>query len=80
MPQYFLGKLVSVLQQDYNSQEHEHHSMHMAIPRIRIGLDCSLTQLRHGGLCLVKTTDFFYAIVVDLYRWEKLLVQLIYMR
>lgn len=45
VPQEVLHKLVEGLQQDYNSQsEHEHaHFMHMAIPRIGIGLDCSVS-------------------------------------
>jgi selenide, water dikinase len=73
VPQEVLGKLVSSLQQDYNAQEHEHsHFMHMAIPRIGIGLDCSVTPLRHGGLCLVQTTDFFYPIVDDPYMMGKI--------
>ncbi len=46
--------------------------MHMAIPRIGIGLDCSVTPLRHGGLCLVQTTDFFYPIVDDPYMMGKI--------
>lgn len=46
--------------------------MHMAVPRIGIGLDCSVTPLRHGGLCLVQTTDFFYPIVDDPYMMGKI--------
>lgn len=44
VPQEVLNKLVEGLQQDYNAgNEHEHsHFMHMAIPRIGIGLDCSV--------------------------------------
>lgn len=44
----------------------------MAIPRIGIGLDCSVTPLRHGGLCLVQTTDFFYPLVDDPYMMGKI--------
>ncbi|KAJ8983403.1 hypothetical protein NQ317_010496 [Molorchus minor] len=74
VPQEVLNKLVEGLQQDYNSSsEHEHaHFMHMAIPRIGIGLDCSVTPLRHGGLCLVQTTDFFYPLVDDPYMMGKI--------
>ncbi|KAG5897304.1 hypothetical protein JTB14_011467 [Gonioctena quinquepunctata] len=73
VPQEVLNKLVEGLQQDYNSAEHEHaHFMHMAIPRIGIGLDCSVTPLRHGGLCLVQTTDFFYPLVDDPYMMGKI--------
>ena len=54
--------------QDDASQENEHaHFMHMAIPRIGIGMDSSITPLRHGGLSLVQTTDFFYPLVEDPY-------------
>lgn len=46
VPQEVLNKLVEGLQQDYNSGgDHEHHFMHMAIPRIGIGLDCSVSRL-----------------------------------
>ena len=34
---------------------------------IGIGMDCSVTPLRHGGLSLVQTTDFFYPLVDDPY-------------
>ena len=30
-----------------------------------IGMDSSITPLRHGGLSLVQTTDFFYPLVDD---------------
>ena len=33
------------------------------IARIGIGMDSSITLLRHGGLSLVQTTDFFYTFV-----------------
>lgn len=32
-----------------------------------IGMDSSITPLRHGGLSLVQTTDFFYPLVDDPY-------------
>lgn len=70
VPQDVLNKLVGSLQQDYTS--HDDQFMHMAIPRIGIGLDCSVTPLRHGGLCLVQTTDFFYPIVDDPYMMGKI--------
>jgi selenide,water dikinase len=74
VPQEVLNKLVEGLQQDYNTAaEHEHaHFMHLAIPRIGIGLDCSVTPVRHGGLCLVQTTDFFYPLVDDPYMMGKI--------
>ncbi|CAG9803297.1 unnamed protein product [Chironomus riparius] len=70
VPQDVLNKLVGSLQQDYTS--HDDQFMHMTIPRIGIGLDCSVTPLRHGGLCLVQTTDFFYPIVDDPYMMGKI--------
>lgn len=61
-------KLLEGLQDDANSPENDHaHFMHMAIPRIGIGMDSSITPLRHGGLSLVQTTDFFYPLVEDPY-------------
>jgi selenide,water dikinase len=32
-----------------------------------VGMDASVTPLRHGGLSLVQTTDFFYPLVDDPY-------------
>lgn len=72
VPQEVLGKLVSALQQDYSLQDQDAQFMNMAIPRIGIGLDCSVIPLRHGGLCLVQTTDFFYPIVDDPYMMGKI--------
>lgn len=34
-------------------------------------MDSSVTPLRHGGLCLVQTTDFFYPLVDDPYMMGK---------
>lgn len=64
-------KLLEGLQDDQNSEEHAHF-MHMAIPRIGIGMDASITPLRHGGLSLVQTTDFFYPLVEDPYMQGKI--------
>lgn len=44
----------------------------MAIPRIGIGMDSSVVPLRHGGLSLVQTTDFFYPLVDDPYMMGKI--------
>jgi len=65
VPQEVLLKLLDCLQDDTNQQD-EMFS-HMAIPRIGIGMDSSITPLRHGGLSLVQTTDFFYPLVEDPY-------------
>lgn len=37
------------------------------LPRIGIGMDSCVIPLRHGGLSLVQTTDFFYPLVDDPY-------------
>ena len=34
-------------------------------------MDSSVTPLRHGGLSLVQTTDFFYPLVDDPYMMGK---------
>jgi len=74
VPQEVLPKLLEGLQHDENnSTDHEHaHFMHMAIPRYGIGMDASVTPLRHGGLSLVQTTDFFYPLVDDPYMMGKI--------
>ena len=51
----------------FRTKYFQSHFMHMAIPRIGIGMDASITPLRHGGLSLVQTTDFFYPLVEDPY-------------
>lgn len=35
-------------------------------------MDCSVTPIRHGTLCLVQTTDFFYPLVEDPYVMGKI--------
>lgn len=37
-----------------------------------IGMDSSVIPLRHGGLSLVQTTDFFYPLVDDPYMMGKI--------
>lgn len=56
VPQEVLNKLVSSLQQDY-SQEQDNF-MHISVPRIGIGLDCSVTPLRHGRLTFIFLSVF----------------------
>jgi len=70
VPQEVLLKLLEGIQDD-GGQDSEHF-MHMAIPRIGIGMDSSITPLRHGGLSLVQTTDFFYTQVEDPYMQGKI--------
>jgi selenide,water dikinase len=43
-----------------------------AAPKIGIGMDSCVTPLRHGGLSLVQTTDFFYPLVDDPYMMGKI--------
>ncbi|XP_050089134.1 inactive selenide, water dikinase-like protein [Anopheles aquasalis] len=71
VPKDVLEKLVSSLQHDY-MQDPDQPYMSLASPRIGIGLDCSVIPLRHGGLCMVQTTDFFYPIVDDPYMMGKI--------
>lgn len=61
-------RLLEGLQDGTNGQESDHeYFMQLQIPRIGIGMDASVTPLRHGGLSLVQTTDFFYPLVEDPY-------------
>ena len=72
VPQDVLLKLLEGLQDDQNQEEHSAHFMHVPIPRIGIGMDASITPLRHSGLSLVQTTDFFYPLVEDPYMQGKI--------
>ncbi|KAL5014947.1 hypothetical protein ScPMuIL_009217 [Solemya velum] len=58
--------------QDSSAQDAEqaHFQYIAAVPRIGIGMDSSITPLRHQGLSLVQTTDFFYPLVDDPYDGE----------
>ena len=57
VPQDVLNKLVGSLQQDYQSNDDQF--LHMAVPRIGIGLDCSVTPLRHGGKQFARVNPAF---------------------
>lgn len=74
VPQEVLSKLVSTLveHEPVITSEQEPDRVNVALPRIGIGLDCSVTPLHHGGLCLVQTTDFFYPLVDDPYMMGKI--------
>lgn len=65
-------KLLEGLQQDSDGDAEQVQYMHLGIPRIGIGMDCSITPLRHGGLSLVQTTDFLYPLVEDPYIMGKI--------
>lgn len=41
-------------------------------PKVGIGMDASITPLKHQNLCLVQTTDFFYPLVDDPYMQGKI--------
>lgn len=45
----------------------ENQFLGTVMPRIGIGMDSCVIPLRHGGLSLVQTTDFFYPLVDDPY-------------
>jgi len=75
VPQEVLLKLLEGLQQqEGNPQEAEqaHFQYVQPTPRIGIGMDACITPLRHGGLSLVQTTDFFYPLVDDPYMQGKI--------
>ena len=63
VPQEVLLKLLEGISDDSGHDSEHGHFMHMAIPKIGIGMDSSITPLRHGGLSLVQTTDYAYALV-----------------
>uniref|UniRef100_A0A2P2I4T8 Selenide, water dikinase-like n=1 Tax=Hirondellea gigas TaxID=1518452 RepID=A0A2P2I4T8_9CRUS len=46
--------------------------MNMPQTKIGIGMDACVTPLRHGGLSMVQTTDFFYPLVDDPYMQGKI--------
>lgn len=67
-------KLLEGLQnQAGDLQAEQSHFQYVAhTPRIGIGMDSCVTPLRHGGLSLVQTTDFFYPLVDDPYMMGKI--------
>merc|ERR1712150_75830 len=75
VPQEVLLKLLEGISDDggaeYNMDDPFGSSV-SPIPRIGIGMDSSITPLRHGGLSLVQTTDFFYTLVEDPYMQGKI--------
>ena len=81
VPQEVLLKLLEGIQddgaQDYCLDDPFGQSGNISnIPRIGIGMDSSITPLRHGGLSLVQTTDFFYTLVEDPTCKQRLLVRM----
>jgi selenide,water dikinase len=73
VPQEVLLSLLEGLKDEGDGQDQEQAQyLHMAIPRLGIGMDASITPLRHGGLSLVQTTDFIYPLVEDPYMMGKI--------
>merc|ERR1719283_536950 len=70
--QEVLSKLLECLQEDPNQEDTSAQFMNVPIPKIGIGMDASITPLRHSGLSLVQTTDFFYPLVEDPYMQGKI--------
>lgn len=48
---------------------HQSHSLNLKfdVYVVGIGMDSCVIPLRHGGLSLIQTTDFFYPLVEDPY-------------
>lgn len=65
VPQDVLNKLLEGFQQDENGHSEQSHFMHMSMAKIGIGMDAAVVPIRHGGLSLVQTTDYFYPLVDD---------------
>ena len=72
VPQEVLLKLLEGLQDDQSQEDQSSQFMSMSIPKIGIGMDASITPIRHHGLSLVQTTDFFYPLVEDPYMQGKI--------
>ena len=68
-----LSNLLECLKDDQSEEEDTWTQlMHVPIPNIGIGMDSSITPLRHSGLSLVQTTDMFYPLVEDPYMQGKI--------
>lgn len=74
MTQDALNRYLDSLKQQQSALEAEqaHFQYLPASPKLGIGMDCSVTPLRHGGLSLVQTTDFIYPLVDDPYIMGKI--------
>jgi len=75
VPQEVVHKLVEGLKDDDPQNEQSHFLYgHMPQPQnqINLGMGCSVSPTRHGGLSLVQTTDFFYPLVDDPYMAGKI--------
>ncbi|KAI1285971.1 Inactive selenide, water dikinase-like protein [Halotydeus destructor] len=70
VPQQVLMKLLEELQEDGQANNESFHQIGMQ--KIGIGMDSSITPIRHGSLYLIQTTDFFYPLVDDPYVMGKI--------
>ncbi|GCC36793.1 hypothetical protein chiPu_0015292 [Chiloscyllium punctatum] len=69
VPQDVLLKLLEALQENHYQEDEQF--LGAVMPRLGIGMDTCVIPLRHGGLSLVQTTDYFYPIVDDPYMMER---------
>uniref|UniRef100_A0A8R1TU82 Selenide, water dikinase n=1 Tax=Onchocerca volvulus TaxID=6282 RepID=A0A8R1TU82_ONCVO len=71
VPRAVLLELLKDLKTNDNGDERDYSlpTLHLIIYKLftGIGLDCCVIPLRHQGLSLVQTTDFFYPLVDDPY-------------
>ncbi len=79
MPQELLLKFLEELQPTTTTQTNENNNnvnnnqlAFNNVPTIGIGLDSCVIPLRHSGLHLVQTTDFFYPLIDDPYIMGKI--------
>jgi len=74
VPQEVVLKLVEGLKDEDQSEQSHFLYGHMPQPQnqINLGMGCSVSPTRHGGLSLVQTTDFFYPLVDDPYMAGKI--------
>uniref|UniRef100_A0A2R8PDY9 Selenide, water dikinase 1 n=1 Tax=Callithrix jacchus TaxID=9483 RepID=A0A2R8PDY9_CALJA len=69
VPQDVLQKLLESLQENHFQEDEQF--LGAVMPRLGVGMDTCVIPLRHGGLCLVQTTDYIYPIVDDPYMMER---------
>jgi selenide,water dikinase len=76
VPQELLLKFLEELQPTTTTQQNETNNVNsLALniaPTIGIGLDSCVIPLRHSGLHLIQTTDFFYPLIDDPYIMGKI--------
>ncbi|CAG2105799.1 unnamed protein product, partial [Medioppia subpectinata] len=55
-----------------NESHQQYFHQEMGLPKIGIGMDCAVIPIRHGGLVLIQTVDYFYPLVDDPYIMGKI--------